>query len=181
VLTLIGATAAAGLATLLLGLLGRRSTLSGMLSLLLALSLVSTWGATTVPFISTDNGTQHWTPTSATIESTYSWNAGNATLDLRELDGPPSTTEIRASMNFGELVVLIPEDLAVRVVGTAQFGSVELSGRGASSVSESRDGLNTTAEYLFGTDDAADADLTVRASVNFGEVRIITPVDPTKR
>ena len=76
VLTLIGATAAAGWPRSCSACSASFDPVE-MLSLLLAFSLVSTWEATTVPFISTDNGTQHWTPT-ARPSSTYSWNAGNA-------------------------------------------------------------------------------------------------------
>ena len=171
---MLGATAAAGLATMVLGLLGRRSALTGLVSIGLAVSLLLTWGVTTAP---DGGGNTTWVPSADSPTSTYAWNAGQATLDLRGITERPDTREITASVSFGELVIYVPEGITTTVVSDAWLGGVTVTGDGASSESQSQEGPSMTAEHVFG--DGSEADLTVNANVRLGSIRIVSPSDPS--
>ncbi|MCA1781476.1 MAG: PspC domain-containing protein [Intrasporangiaceae bacterium] len=171
---MLGATAAAGLTTIILGLLGRRSGLTGLLSIGLAVSLLLTWGITTAP---EGGGNKTWSPDATSLMQTYEWNAGQATLDLRDITVPPEQQDITATVSFGELVVYVPEGITTRVVSDAWLGGVSVDGTDGSSVSESQEGPSVTTEHVFG--EAAEPDLTVRANVRLGSIRIVTPTDPS--
>ena len=163
------ATAAAGLSTVLLGLLGRRSALTSLLSIALTVSLLVTWGVTTAP---EGGGETTWRPVAESTVSTYAWNAGQATLDLRGITERPDTREITASVSLGELVVYVPEDITTRVVSNAWLGGVTVTGGEASSSGQSQEGPTMTTEHVFGD---GPADLTVNANVRLGSIRIVSP------
>jgi phage shock protein PspC (stress-responsive transcriptional regulator) len=171
---MLGATAAAGLATIVLGLLGRRSALTSLVSIGLAISLLATWGITTAP---EGGGETTWRHTSDTTTSTYEWNAGQATLDLRGVTEPPAQDDITATVSFGELVVYVPEGVTTRVISEASLGSITVVGTGDSTFSDSRGGLSVNADHVFG--DEAEVDLTIRTDVQLGSIRIMTPTDPS--
>lgn len=68
-------------------------------------------------------GERTWVPTASNGTTVYKLGAGEATLDLRQLE-PGSVEAIRAEVGFGSLVVLVPEDLRVRVVTEVGLGEV---------------------------------------------------------
>lgn len=171
---LLGATGAAGLATILLGALGRRSFLSSLLSLGLAVSLLGSWGADHVP--QGAFGEQTWRPVAASEQTTYSWSMGQATLDLRGITERPQQDEIEASISFGELIIYVPENVTTRVVATAQFGNASIDGVDADPIGESRGGTSVREERVFGT---GAPQLTVHANARFGQVKIISTADPS--
>lgn len=165
------ATAAAGLSTILLGLLGRRSALTSLLSIALTISLLATWGVTTAP---EGGGQTTWRPVAESTVSTYAWNAGQATLDLRGITERPEQRDITASVSLGELVIYVPEGITTRVVSDAWLGGVTVTGGEASSASQSQEGPTMTAEHVFGD---GSPDLTVNANVRLGSIRIVSPDD----
>ena len=171
---LVGATTLAGLATTLLGLLGRRSFVAGLASIVLAFSLVVTWGFGHLP--TQAFGDQTWRPSAATEQTSYTWNLGSATLDLRQLTEKPDQGEFRADVSFGELVVYVPEGITTRINASARFGEVAVNGFNDASISESNSGTEVSRSYVFGAGEPA---LTVDASVRFGSLKIITTTDPT--
>lgn len=177
IISILFATAAAGLSTLIIGLLGRRSVLSSLLSILLAISLVAAWGIGNVP--QGGFGKQLWAPSASSVASEYSWGMGSAVLDLREMTTPPQQSETTATVSFGEFVIFVPEDISTRIVSSAHFGSVEVIDTSADSRPQIESGTNLDSEFLFGTDDPAAADLTINANVRFGTLKIMTPVEPT--
>jgi hypothetical protein len=61
----------------------------------------------------------------ADLEDRYGLGAGTMTLDLRELELPPGTTEIEAGVNLGELVVVVPPDVSVTGEGRIFLGEIE--------------------------------------------------------
>lgn len=179
IISLLFATAAAGLSTLILGLLGRRSVLSSLLSILLAIWLVSAWGIGQVP--QGGFGAKVWAPPSASsIATEYSWGMGNATLDLRDLATPPQEAETTVTVSFGQLVIYVPEDTSTRIVSSARFGSVRVIGADGET-RQIESGTSVGSELLFGAEDAADADLTIDANVRFGSLRIMAPDEATSR
>ncbi|MGA8048364.1 MAG: hypothetical protein WCA30_19085, partial [Dermatophilaceae bacterium] len=163
------ATAAGGLATVVLGLLGRRSALTSLLSIILAVSLVGTWGVTTAP---EGGGSTRWVPSVDSQTSTYSWNAGQATLDLRQITAPPAQDEINADVSLGELVIYVPEGITTRIVSSAELGSVTVQGADPSFGEQNQGGPSVDAEHVFGV---GEPDLTVNATVRLGSIRIVGP------
>lgn len=171
---LFGATGLAGLATVILGLLGRRSFLASLASIALAFSLVATWGVGNVP--TQGFGDQTWRPTVATEQSSYTWSMGSATLDLRELTEAREQTEISASVSFGELVVYVPEGITTRINASTQFGHIAVDGLDNASIREANGGTEVSRTYVFGE---GEPQLTVNAQSRFGSLRILTTTDPT--
>jgi len=68
-------------------------------------------------------GERAWVPTSATAPPVYRLGAGEAVLDLREVE-PPFDSPIRAGVGVGQLVVLVPDGLRVRVTTDVGLGEV---------------------------------------------------------
>lgn len=166
------ATAAGGLTTVVLGLLGRRSALTSLLSIILAVSLVGTWGVTTAP---DGGGQQTWEPTAESLVPSYAWNAGQATLDLRGVTEPPEQSAISADVSLGELVIYVPEDITTRIVSSAELGSVSVQGADPSFEEQNQSGPSVDAEHVFGD---GEPDLTVNATVRLGSIRIVSPSNP---
>lgn len=171
---LLGATTAAGLATVLLGLFGRRSFLASLASIALAVSLVSTWGVVRVP--TEGFGEQTWRPVAATEQASYTWTMGSATLDLRGMTSAPEQDVITTRVSFGELVIYVPEDITTRIDASAQFGEVSVEGRDGASIRESNSGTRASQSYVFGD---GEPELTVDAGTRFGTIHIVTTIDPT--
>jgi hypothetical protein len=65
----------------------------------------------------------------ADLDSRYGLGAGTMTLDLRDLELPPGTTTVRAGVNLGELVVLVPPEATIAGDGRATMGEVSRFGR----------------------------------------------------
>jgi hypothetical protein len=61
----------------------------------------------------------------ADLEDRYGLGAGTMTLDLRDLELPPGTTEVQAGVNLGELVVVVPPDVTVTGEARVFLGEVE--------------------------------------------------------
>jgi hypothetical protein len=60
--------------------------------------------------------------------------AGRLTIDLRDLDLDAGTTRFAAGVTFGELVVIVPQDVAVTGRGTLAIGEVAGFGQSAGGV-----------------------------------------------
>jgi hypothetical protein len=143
-----GALAAIGLLLVVLGILGWRAGLVTLVAVILALSA---WANTLIPTgiqVSGQVGDAAWTPRSITGATSTHLGVGDGVLDLGKLAGqsvgtataPPTIT---ASVGLGDLKVLVPAGLNVRVVGHVGLGEIVLpadvgnSGQGGSVVSRS--------------------------------------------
>jgi predicted membrane protein len=62
------------------------------------------------------------------LRSTYRLGIGSLELDLGALQIPVGETHVKASVDVGELRVIVPVGVALRVHGTAEVGEVELPG-----------------------------------------------------
>jgi phage shock protein PspC (stress-responsive transcriptional regulator) len=121
---------AAVLAVLGIGLVvaawwGRARSLIGW-AVVAALAL----GAATAVDVDVRGGTgeRSWEPRSVSeLQSPYRLGAGEADLDLTELDAS-GTVEVRASLGMGDLRVHVPTDVDVVVDAHAGFGVVDLPG-----------------------------------------------------
>lgn len=70
----------------------------------------------------------------ADLEDRYGLGAGTMTLDLRELELPTGTTEVRAGINLGELVVLVPPEVTIAGEARVAMGEVERFGRSSGGI-----------------------------------------------
>jgi phage shock protein PspC (stress-responsive transcriptional regulator) len=62
------------------------------------------------------------------LRPVYHLGIGDLRLDLRNVQLPAGTTDLKTSVDVGRLTVVVPADLALRVKGDAQYGKVTLLG-----------------------------------------------------
>jgi hypothetical protein len=101
-------------------------------SVLVAVALVPAAVVQSAPGYGGGVGERTWTPSPTDRRTEFALGAGEAELDLRQLDpqaldGRPLSVDLGA----GELVVLVPDDLRVRVDADVRLGEitvVELDG-----------------------------------------------------
>ncbi len=116
------------LVVLALGLTGRASGFSGFLTVVLAFLLI---GSSAVSRVTTDIdggvGDRTWMPTASSTVTAYELGAGDATLDLRQLDSatePTMPQRITVEMGAGELRILVPDGLDTRVDSSVGLGGI---------------------------------------------------------
>ena len=75
-------------------------------------------------------GTRTYQPASAgDLRSSYELGIGDLRLDLRDVRFPRGETHVRGRVDIGRLQVVVPPDVALRVHGRAEAGTVKLLGR----------------------------------------------------
>jgi hypothetical protein len=117
--------AVVGLALVATAFIGERHP--GLVVLGVILALATVIQAMGVPF---DGGVgdRTFTPTSASLETSYDLAAGNLVVDLSGVDfsGPK---EIDVRVGFGQVLVKVPADVRVTADGKALAGRVDLLGQ----------------------------------------------------
>jgi phage shock protein PspC (stress-responsive transcriptional regulator) len=73
-------------------------------------------------------GDRSWTPVGSAPESPYVLGAGDATLDLTQLNAA-APVSIASRIGAGQLTVVVPRDATVHIHARASAGEVELFGR----------------------------------------------------
>lgn len=186
-LGLAAATGTLALFLIVVGLVGRRSSgVSSLVAILLPVLLVSALVPPGQPF-SSSVGDRTWVPPTVASQS-YQLGAGSATLDLRNLSTGPDQPDgdaptITASVNLGNLEVLVPDDLVVEVTAQVGAGDLMRSVREYSNgwihdedwTSRShRAGVTTSETWVIAPDEAdpADIDLYLDLSVTLGQVHV---------
>lgn len=124
-----GALAAVGLLTLVLGIAGWRAGFVTFLAVVLA---ITAWSSSVVPTglqLGGRIGDATWRPTSVTSTARYHLGVGDGVLDLAKLpiEGL-SEARVPAYVGLGELKVIVPEGLTVRVVGHVGLGEILMPG-----------------------------------------------------
>lgn len=71
----------------------------------------------------------------AALQSDYSHAFGSLVVDLRDVPFADGTTYVNVGMAFGDVTVLLPPAVAVRVTGETVFGSSQILGRSFDGVS----------------------------------------------
>ncbi|HLL66139.1 MAG TPA: PspC domain-containing protein [Micromonosporaceae bacterium] len=110
-----------------------------------------------------------WTPESiaALQNRDYRADYGNATLDLSHLDFTETTVTVEARVEVGNLVVLLPPNVDVRLEAAADVGEVIALG-------ERWDGIDASGRTI--TDDGADGpgggSLELHARVSIGKLEV---------
>jgi phage shock protein PspC (stress-responsive transcriptional regulator) len=135
-------------------------TLGGLVALLLV--CVATFLAIFPVHLSHGVGNQTFTPAGISdLRRTYRLGVGDLKIDLRNVRLPVGETPVRARVDIGDLVVVVPADAAVHAYGKARLGYVNVLG-------EEDDGRNVD-ESIAG---AGKRVLVVDARVQVGSVRI---------
>ncbi|TVR36159.1 MAG: hypothetical protein EA388_04745 [Nitriliruptor sp.] len=144
---------------------GRRVARSGLIGLGVVLTIIAVvLSVLPIQGSITAGDRTHTLTDIAELESSYSLGAGTLTLDLRDLELPAGTTELAASVSMGELVVRVPDGVAVTGTGHVIAGEVDAFGATTAGVSPQR----TIDEA--GADDAPVLDLELRTGLGRIEV-----------
>jgi len=149
-IAIAGSLAALGLLIVVLGLAGWRA---GFLTFLAVVLAVSAWTSSVIPSgvqVGGRVGDAVWTPTSVapgTNHLNYRLGAGSGVLDLSglptEAAAATPTPTIPAYVGVGEMKVIVPPGLTVKVVGHVSLGEILLptdvrsNGQGGSDLSRS--------------------------------------------
>jgi phage shock protein PspC (stress-responsive transcriptional regulator) len=135
-------------------------TLGSLVALLLI--AVATFLAIFPVHLSHGVGNQAFTPAGISdLRRTYRLGVGDLKIDLRNVRLPVGETPLKARVDIGDLVVVVPADAAVRAYGKARLGYVNVLG-------EEDDGRNVD-ESIAGDGKRV---LDVDARVQVGSVRI---------
>jgi hypothetical protein len=167
-----GSLAAIGLLLVVLGFAGWRAGFVSFLAVLLALSA---WANALVPTgiqISGRIGDAAWTPTSVTAGTNYHLGVGDGVLDLSKLPTngagaaavPPT---IPASVGLGDLKVLVPPGLNVKVVGHVGLGEILLPGDARSN---GQGGSDVSRSIVLGN---GPTEVVVNAGVGIGQLTVV--------
>ena len=175
-----------GIGILVIGLLGRRASLTAFIAVILA---ITTWSASVVPNLTFGGGIGErvWRPTATDTTERYRLGIGQGELDLTELpDNPTTPREIDAGVGIGELRIRIPENLTVEVRSSVGAGDISQANPGGplgelppfpangdrdvfDNSRSNRDGTDISTTQVFGT---GSADVIVNAHVGLGQILI---------
>jgi hypothetical protein len=161
-LALPSAVVAGGLLILVVGRRARGDGLVGLGVLLSALALFVAFGPGALSLSAGDRDLR--VVEVAELDEPPTLGAGRLTVDLRELRLPDGVTHLPARVMFGELVVVLPPDVAVRGEATVAAGEIVGFDRASGGVGRSR----TFDEP--GEDGAAVVELEL--GVGFGKVEV---------
>ncbi|GAA4396413.1 hypothetical protein GCM10023168_00260 [Fodinibacter luteus] len=154
---------------LTLGLTGRASGFSGFLTVVLALLLVTSSAASRIE-VRDGVGERTWTPVPSSGVTRYELGAGEATLDLRQLDSATVSAtpqRITVEMGAGDLRILVPNGLDTRVDASVGFG--DISHRGGIGGSTDTSGTDRSTSTVIGEQ---PVQVVVDAELGFGQITI---------
>ncbi|MEO8518274.1 MAG: PspC domain-containing protein [Dermatophilaceae bacterium] len=165
-IAMAGALGAIGLLLVVLGLAGWRAGFVAFLAVILAFTA---WSSAVVPtgiHLGGPLGDRTWTPTTVT-STAYDVSIGTGVLDLRELpkDGLSEAT-IPAHVGIGELKVIVPEGLTVRVVGQVGLGNIVAPG----DQNNGQDGKDVSRTIPVGD---GPTEVVVDAGVGIGQLTVV--------
>lgn len=166
VIAMAGSLAAIGLLLVVLGLAGWRAGFVGFLAIVLAFTA---WSSAVVPtgiHLGGPVGDRTWTP--AVVTSTaYDLSVGTGVLDLSDLPKEGlSEAKIPVHVGLGELKVIVPEGLTVRVVGTVGLGNIDAPG----GRNNGQDGKDVSQIIAVG---AGPTEVVVDAGVGIGQLTVV--------
>jgi phage shock protein PspC (stress-responsive transcriptional regulator) len=167
-IAMAGSLAAIGLLLVVLGLAGWRAGFVAFLAVVLA---ITAWSSTVVPtgiHLGGRIGDATWTPTLVNADANYHLGAGDGVLDLSGLPREGlNEAKIPAYVGLGELKVLVPEGLTVKVVGHVGLGEILLPDDAGGSGHE---GTDITRSVVIG---AGPTEVVVDAGVGLGQLTVV--------
>ena len=186
------ALGAASLATMIVGLTGRRSLLSAALVTILGIGVGAAgivegnWEG--------DRGVRTWTPSATTTTQHFDHSVGRATIDLRPLfaslavpatpspSGGPALTplgqpvapqDLDIEQGAGEMTIIVPAGASAQIRAKAEFGEVRVVGNLPEGISDRDDGGNDGPGETLSLDLGAGAPaVIVRADITVGQITI---------
>src|SRR5674476_553005 len=139
-----GSLAAMGLLMVVLGIAGWRPGFVTFLAIVLSIAALSSAAVPSGIHLGGRIGDATWAPTSVSGDANYQLGVGNGVLNLSGLPTEGlSEAKIPAYVGMGELKVVVPQNLTVKIVGHVGLGEILLpndagsSGLGGSDVSRS--------------------------------------------
>lgn len=118
-------------------------------------------------------GERTWVPADATArDRSFELGAGEAVLDLRQLPTGGARRVIQAQVGLGKIVVLVPEDLVVRVSAEVGLGEIVVRELDGARIDRgNQDGTDVSEEFVVGSP-ARDASVEVDLEVGVGEIEV---------
>ncbi|HEU5429279.1 MAG TPA: PspC domain-containing protein [Actinocrinis sp.] len=93
-----------------------------------------------------ETGSQTWTPASAaTLRSPYNLAAGKGQLDLSNVDPRGGTVHVTAYVGAGQILVTVPDDVAVQITAHVGVGRMQFPGGELHSGLDLTNGFNSAA------------------------------------
>lgn len=167
-IAMAGSLAAIGLLLVVLGLAGWRAGFVAFLAVVLA---ITAWSSSVVPtgiHLGGRIGDATWKPTSVTADANYHLGAGDGVLDLSGLPTEGlSEAKIPAYVGLGELKVLVPDGLTVKVVGHVGLGEILLPDDAGDS---DGDGTDVSRSVVIGD---GPTEVVVDAGVGLGQLTVV--------
>ncbi len=167
-IALAGSLAAMGLVLVGLGLAGWRAGFAAFLTVVLA---IIAWSSTVVPpgiYFGGRVGDETWAPTTVVSDTSYNLGVGSGVLDLRELPTEGlSEARLPVYVGLGELTVIVPDGLTVKVDGHAGLGEIVLPGDEGES---GQDGTDVSRSAVIGE---GPTEVLVSAGVGVGQITVV--------
>jgi phage shock protein PspC (stress-responsive transcriptional regulator) len=169
-IALAGSLAALGLLLVVLGLAGWRAGFVAFLATVLAIAALSSAVVPKGIQLSGRVGDATWAPTSVAAASDYHLGVGDGVLNLSDLPTEGlSEAKIPASVGMGELKVIVPAGLTVKVVGHVGLGEILLTGEGLVDTS-SKSGSDVSRSVVVGD---GPTEVIVDAGVGIGQLTVV--------
>jgi phage shock protein PspC (stress-responsive transcriptional regulator) len=166
-IAMAGSLAVIGLLLVVLGLAGWRSGFVAFLAVVLA---ITAWSSAVVPtgiHLGGRVGDATWTPALVTSDANYRLGAGDAVLNLGALPKEGlSEAKLPAYVGIGDLKVVVPEGLTVKVVGHVGLGEILLP----SDLGNGQGGTDVARSVVIGN---GPTEVVVDAGVGVGQLTVV--------
>jgi phage shock protein PspC (stress-responsive transcriptional regulator) len=166
-IAMAGSLAVIGLLLVVLGLAGWRSGFVAFLAVVLA---ITAWSSAVVPtgiHLGGRVGDASWTPALVTSAANYRLGAGDAVLNLGALPREGlSEAKIPVYVGIGDLKVVVPEGLTVKVVGHVGLGEILLP----SDLGNGQGGTDFARSVVIGD---GPTEVVVDAGVGVGQLTVV--------
>lgn len=172
-IALAGALGAIGLLMVVLGIAGWRAGFVTFLAVVLA---ITAWSSTVVPpglQLGGRVGDATWKPTSVSSTANYHLGVGDGVLDLGNLPTEGlSEARIPAYVGLGELKVIVPQGLNVKVVGHVGLGEILAPGEAQNGAGNGgQRGSDVSRTVPVG--DGGPTEVVVDAGVGVGQLTVV--------
>ncbi len=112
-------------------------------------------------------GTVSWVPlTVQEISDSYDHRFGQATLDMSNVDFSGHDIDVQADISFGEIKIIVPDDVDVIVASDVKLGDASVFGQNISGAGVERTETNE------GSDGPGGGTLRLRLDVKFGHAEV---------